>query len=207
VANKKPLIVFDIGNVLLGFSFERAARNFDRAERGSGRGLVEDLWKSGWGRELEKGRITGRELFRRLKKKRGLRMSYRRFRDGFNDIFTPIRPTVRLFERLAGRFPVALLSNTNAVHWRFMMRRYPFLRRARWPVASHQVGVMKPDPRIYRHLARRSRTPLGRMIYVDDLAENVRAARRLGVRAVHYVGPEDFRARLRRLLPPNGFRP
>lgn len=189
----KPLIVFDIGNVLLRFSFKRAARNFDRVEPGAGEKLIGDLWETRLGSAFERGKISGRAVYARLKRKHGLAMRYAQFRDAFNDIFTPVRPHLRLLRELSRRYPTAILSNTNAVHWKYMFERYPAMRAARWPHGSHLAGAVKPSSRIFFSLAKRTKVPLRDMIFIDDRPEHVAAARRLGMRAIHYRGRGSVR--------------
>jgi FMN phosphatase YigB (HAD superfamily) len=188
--NRRPreLLVFDIGNVLLRFDMDRAARNFEAGERGVGARLKRLLWGSPEGERFETGRLSGPGFHRLLRRRLGLRMGYAGFCRAFNHIFTPVTANLRLLRRLARRRPVALLSNTNPIHWRYIFRAYPALKAARWAYSSHQLGVLKPDPRAYRRLSRRTGVPLDRMVFVDDRPENVRAARRLGMRAHLYDG-------------------
>jgi glucose-1-phosphatase len=200
----KPLIVFDIGNVLLRFDMGRAVRNFNRHGPAAGDKLRLALWKSPLGAHFEHGRYSGRQIYRKLKTRFGLRMSYADFCLAFSDIFTPVTENLELLEELAETYPVALLSNTNGIHWRYIHQHYAALRRARWPFSSHILGHMKPDPRIFRALSRRTGVPLERMVFVDDLLPNVRAARRLGMKAVLYTGRKPLRRLLAPLLNGNG---
>lgn len=54
-------------------------------------------------------------------------------------------------------------------------------------VLSGDVGVAKPDPRIYRHSARLLGLEPGECVFVDDLRVNVRAAVAVGMVGVHHV--------------------
>lgn len=54
-------------------------------------------------------------------------------------------------------------------------------------VISGQVGMRKPDPRIFMYTATLVRTPPRKCVFVDDLAHNVTAAARLGFLAVHHT--------------------
>ncbi|MBI4396308.1 MAG: HAD family phosphatase [Elusimicrobia bacterium] len=184
----RPLIIFDIGNVLLRFSLERAARNFDRVEAGAGGKICRYLWASSEGLKLETGRTTGWNLFRSLRRTLGLKMSYAQFCRGFNEIFDPVHANMKLLRILSRRYPVALLSNTNPIHWKYIMSKYPALRSARWMCSSHLFGRMKPDPRIYKSLAKKTGTPLNKMIFIDDREENIEAARGLGMKTIHFTG-------------------
>ncbi|HET6703958.1 HAD family phosphatase [Amycolatopsis sp.] len=53
-------------------------------------------------------------------------------------------------------------------------------------VYSHEVGVSKPEARIYELTCGRHGVAPGEMVFVDDLEVNVAAARSLGIHAVLY---------------------
>ncbi|GAA2039374.1 HAD family phosphatase [Terrabacter terrae] len=55
-------------------------------------------------------------------------------------------------------------------------------------VVSGVEGVVKPDPEIFRVLARRLGHPLEGVLFVDDSLANVHAARAAGMDAVHFTG-------------------
>ncbi|MEV5978283.1 HAD-IA family hydrolase [Streptomyces sp. NPDC052114] len=79
-----------------------------------------------------------------------------------------------------GRVVTALVSNT----WPDLRRRMTegrLLDVADHLVLSCEVGCAKPDPRIYGIALRRTATEPGRTLFVDDVTENVEAARALGI--------------------------
>lgn len=55
-------------------------------------------------------------------------------------------------------------------------------------VVSGEVGMRKPEPRIYRLTADRLGVPAERCVFVDDLAVNVRGAVAAGMTGVHHAG-------------------
>lgn len=57
-------------------------------------------------------------------------------------------------------------------------------------VISGEVGLRKPDPRIYRMVAERLGLPPQRCVFVDDLRPNVRAAVEVGMIGVHHTDPD-----------------
>ena len=67
-------------------------------------------------------------------------------------------------------------------------------------VNSAVVGCVKPDRRIYTVAAETAGVPVERCLFVDDRAENVRAAAALGMTGVHFRGVEDL-ARVLAVLP------
>jgi 2-haloacid dehalogenase len=63
-------------------------------------------------------------------------------------------------------------------------------------VVSGAEGVAKPDPTIFRILARRLGQPLTGVFYVDDSLRNVEAARAAGLDAVPFTDAAALRAHL-----------
>jgi FMN hydrolase / 5-amino-6-(5-phospho-D-ribitylamino)uracil phosphatase len=63
-------------------------------------------------------------------------------------------------------------------------------------VASHDLGVRKPDPRFYARLLDRCDLDAGEVLFVDDREANVEAATAAGLRAHLFAGADDLRRRL-----------
>lgn len=91
-----------------------------------------------------------------------------------------------VFDRLdAHSIDSAVLSNTNALHWRRLgpstsNTEYPIVRRARHHFASHLLGVAKPDPAIYAAVVERTGVLPERILFFDDSDANVAGARVAG---------------------------
>ncbi|MGV9879815.1 HAD family hydrolase [Streptomyces sp. NPDC003006] len=67
-------------------------------------------------------------------------------------------------------------------------------------ISSADLGVTKPDRRIYETAVQRAGVAPGRCLFVDDRQENVEAARALGMTGLLYREPADLRAALASLL-------
>ena len=98
----------------------------------------------------------------------------------------------RVLDRLhAADVATACLSNTNARHWSHMTgeghARLP-LDRLTWRFASRQVGMMKPDPRLYRHVEAETRIEPEAILFFDDREENLAPAAERGWRT-HLIDP------------------
>lgn len=92
---------------------------------------------------------------------------------------------------------VALLSNSWGTH------DYPadVLELCAPAVISGQVGLRKPDPRIYQLVLDGLSLPAGRVVFVDDAPVNIDAAETLGMRGIRHLDPATTRAALTDLLP------
>jgi HAD superfamily hydrolase (TIGR01509 family) len=71
-------------------------------------------------------------------------------------------------------------------------------------IISAEVGLAKPDPRIYQLALERLGVDPPEAVFVDDFLRNVEAARAAGLHAVHFKGPEQARAELEQLLAQEG---
>ncbi|MEO0512317.1 MAG: HAD-IA family hydrolase [Planctomycetota bacterium] len=95
-----------------------------------------------------------------------------------------------------------LLSNTNGLHWREQLGvneggtgRFRVARSIEIRVGSQQVGLAKPDPAVYGAFEAVSGAHGREVLFFDDLAENVKAARARGWRAER-VAPDGEPAEL-----------
>ena len=66
-------------------------------------------------------------------------------------------------------------------------------------VISCEVGLSKPDPRIFRLCLERLGLPAPDVLFVDDRADNVEGAAAVGLRTLQFEGP-DALARLQALV-------
>lgn len=104
-------------------------------------------------------------------------------------LFEGLRPAGPMWDvvaqvRAAG-IPTGLLSNS------WGTEHYPYDQLAEYfdvQVISGEIGIRKPDPRIYRLAAERIGLPLEACAFVDDLDRNVEAASELGMFGVHHTG-------------------
>jgi putative hydrolase of the HAD superfamily len=85
----------------------------------------------------------------------------------------------------------ACLSNTNDAHWAALLHhdgakalpgapRYGGVRRLGSHYASHLMGLTKPNPEIYRAFEKATGRHGSQILFFDDLAENIAAARAVG---------------------------
>jgi HAD superfamily hydrolase (TIGR01509 family) len=96
----------------------------------------------------------------------------------------------------------ACLSNTNARHWDALTGRdeYRPLRLLDHRLASHELGVMKPDEQAYRRAEAATGSGGGEVLFFDDKPENVIAARAVGWRAEVIDRADDAVPQVREFL-------
>ena len=197
-------IILDLGNVIVGLDFPRAYRAAASLTGLSANEIPELIRAANLARPYERGELTSEEFYQRFCCALGLKISYQEFVDLWSDMFQPepILTDVLLGE-LAASTKLLMLSNTNEIHFEFIRRRYPLLRHFHDFVLSYRVGAMKPDAAIYLDAVRRAGCEPGECFFVDDIEENVAAARKLGIDAEVFVSANELEAQLseRGILP------
>ena len=189
-------IVFDIGNVILHFDYLRAARRFAEAT-----GLpVEEIEKHFYFSELErlysKGKVTSEEFFGKLKADLGLKIDFQTFADIWNDIFWLNHSVADMIKVLKGKYRLAAITNTTDLHFRYWIENFPILRMIDIFFPSHEIGMRKPDPELFKLVLNKLGAKGEEVIFVDDMEENAKAAQALGIHTVHYSSPDQLRERL-----------
>jgi putative hydrolase of the HAD superfamily len=193
-------IYFDLGNVLLHFCHQRAARQMSEVAGIS----TEQVWKTVFETDLlwrsERGEISSQEFWRAFCDETSVQADQRRLLTAMSDIFelnALIIPLVATLSSAGHR--LGILSNTNAAHWEFVTDgRYTLLDRYfELSVLSFEERSMKPDPDIYAAAIRRCGVSSPeRIFFVDDRPENVAGARRAGIDAVQYTTPQKLAGEL-----------
>ena len=91
-------------------------------------------------------------------------------------------------------FKTGILSNIGDEMESGILQRFPWLKDFTHRTFSHRLGVAKPDASIYRHAALGLGLAPSEILFIDDRAENIAAARAAGMAAIHYTDHEKFLA-------------
>ena len=190
--------LFDLGNTLIKLAYERVLERVCRSSTLGRDELVELLEEPGGYRDMERGAVTFREFYEFIADKAGYRGSLHDFREIWSDFFDGAIPgTEDLLDRIRAKYRVAFLSNSNEVHAELIPRRFSTLfRKDDRFVFSHRFRVAKPDPEIFRRALEVMGTLPRHVVFVDDLIENVLAARSEGMRAFQFIDAEQLRREL-----------
>jgi HAD superfamily hydrolase (TIGR01509 family) len=191
-------LLFDLGRVVLDIDFKRATHCWaghagcQPAELAARFSADEAL------RRYESGKISDAAYFARLRMLLDVELSDAQLLEGWNAIFVGAIPGIApLLARAAKRLPLYALSNTNPRHIAHFSSAYAdLLSHFREMYLSSSIGHLKPDLAAYDHVVRAIGAPAGRIVFFDDLAENVEGARTFGLRAVQVSSSRDVESAL-----------
>lgn len=195
-------LLFDLGRVVIDIDFARVVASWAHSA-----GCEPDIVAQGFAMRVrggaafaqhERGEITDSAFFDAVRTALALDLDETALREGWNDIFVGEMPGMEaLLRQCAVRYPLYALSNTNPAHQAVFTVRYTgVLAHFRKLYLSHQMGLRKPEPAIYRAVAEDLGLAPNEILLFDDLADNVAAARAVGMHAVLAESINDVAAAL-----------
>jgi epoxide hydrolase-like predicted phosphatase len=116
-------------------------------------------------------------------------------------LFAGMREDAEMVEAVAAAKRAGVRTGLISNSWgdgRYDRSRFPELFDGY--VISGEVGIRKPEPRIYELGAEAIGLPPSECVFVDDLPGNLKPARALGMATVHHVRAEETIAQLEELL-------
>ncbi len=200
-----PAIIFDYGGVLLDWNPRYLYRKLFPNDEPAMERFLAEIGFSEWNVQQDAGRpfaIAVAELCARHPHYCDLIRAYdQRFLEAVGGA---IPGTVEVLRRLhlAG-FPLYGLSNWPAEKFRLVRPGYAFFDWFQGMVISGEVGIVKPDLRIFHLLLEQVARPSGECLLIDDSPANIAAADSLGFQTIHFHSPTQLAAELslRGMLP------
>jgi len=189
-------IFFDLGNVLLALNWKTTFKRILERSALSSDELGERFFHTRYV-QYELNQITTDEFFSDFKRLLEYEGSKEELQAITTHIFSPIDNHVALAKRLKARHRLGIISNTNQAHADFFEAQYDFLALFEARLYSHEVRSRKPDRKIYDLALSSMNVTASESLFIDDLIENVNAARDLGWRVIHVKKETDLELELR----------
>lgn len=191
------IAVFDIGGVLIDWNPRHLYRKLFEDES-----AMEDFLSSvctpGWNLEQDRGRPWDEAvalLAGQFPEQAELIAAYHLRWEEM--VPGPIPGTADIVESLKARGPVYAITNFSAEKLRLAQRRFDVLNRFDGMVVSGAIGLLKPDPAIYRHLLDTHGLDPAETLFIDDAEANIAGARAVGMHAHLFTGADSLRQHLR----------
>jgi glucose-1-phosphatase len=186
-------LLFDLGRVVIDIDFGKVLACWAGHAGCSPVELSKPFSQSETFRRHETGHASDAEFFEALRTTLGIGISDAQLLEGWNMIFAGEMPDINaLLARAAKHLPLYAFSNTNRPHVAHFSKPYAdVLSHFREIFLSCEIGLRKPDAAAYDHVIKAIGAPAQRIVFFDDLAENIEGARRQGLTAVHVKSPND----------------
>lgn len=200
--NNIKAIIFDLGNVLVGFDHRIAVRRILKHTSKSEREIYDLFFDSGLTREFEKGKTAPGDFFKQVKSLLELKLSYQEFLPIWNEIFFSKPETEEFIVSLNSGFKLVLLSNINKLHYDYIRNAFSSAIALFGPgnvIPSYITGFVKPEREIYNLAIRKTGADIEDIIYVDDRQDLIEAARSYGLKSIQFQNIKELKREFRDL--------
>lgn len=196
-AQGKPVIVFDLGGVLIDWNPRHLYRKlFD--DEAAMEWFLEEVCHHAWNLEQDRGRSFADAIEEAALRHPDQRAMIEAYHTRWDEMLAgEIEGSVTILEELAASgHELHALTNWSAETFPIARPRFAFLDRFETILVSGDERLVKPDVRIFQLLLERIAHPAQRCVYIDDSRPNVDAAAALGFDAIAFTSPPALRAEL-----------
>lgn len=137
--------------------------------------------------KMDTGSIRLTKMESILSKEFGITTSHLEWDKSFERLNALNTNVVSLINQLSKRYKIILLTNVSKS--RHMVKMRGLLKKVKFDriFASCYLGMAKPDPKIYGLVLKRAGARPNEAVFVDNLEENVRGARKVGMKAIRFT--------------------
>lgn len=189
---KMEAIIFDLGGVILNIDYNLTRIAFEKAgiknfHEMYSQANADDLFSN-----LETGKIPEDEFYNELNKRTRLYLPAIEIEKAWNAMLLTFREkSLDFLDTLKSKYKLFLLSNTNHIHLKAFNNIYfekkrnkPFEEYFDKAYYSCEIGLRKPNADIYEFVLNENKLDAGKTIFIDDSAQNVEAAKALGMQTI-----------------------
>ena len=182
---KPKLILFDLGRVLADLGSPTAQMRLPTSD--------DEFWALWLSlpivQSFERGDICPDDFLARLASELDITEDPDDFRQRFLDwhprLYSAVEPLV---SSLAPKCKLALLSNTNILHWNLIHNQATVFQHFDCLFLSYEIGYCKPENNAFEFVLDNVSVSSSDILFLDDMEQNIAAANRLGIQAVQVNG-------------------
>jgi putative hydrolase of the HAD superfamily len=186
-------IIFDLGGVILNIDYQLPVKAFKKLVIDDFSAHFNQAAQSRLLDDYETGQISSEEFIDEIRTLVKPEYGDREIIQAWNSILLDL-PENRLFtlEKAAENHRIFLLSNTNDLHIQefnsYLLEEHnlpslePFFEAL---YLSYEVGLRKPDPRIFEYVLQDAGLDPHSTLFIDDSLQHIRSAAELGINTWH----------------------
>jgi epoxide hydrolase-like predicted phosphatase len=191
-------VIFDAGRVLVtDVPLKKIAEELSEQSSLSQAEIHSYLYPNQHWTKLTLGRLSEDKYWEHFLEASKVEIDKEALKEKVRNALRPIADNVKLIPLLKDRYRLAILSN-HAKEWsQFMREEFDFFRHFQHIIFSCDVGLRKPDPKIYQLILEKLGSQPGECLFVDDKRRNTKGAEEIGMKTITL---EDTSALRRELL-------
>lgn len=191
-------IVFDLGNVLVDIDFNRTVEAFQKLGNDNLDLNLDNYMDHPIFGAIEKGQITTAEFRDRIREMLDSEVSDEEVDKAWAAvIINSDSERIELLKRLKSKYRIFILSNTDEIHITRALKIFKdnfdvdFTSLFEKCYYSHEMGMEKPDAKIYLEVLNDAKLIPEETLFIDDKLENIEAANLLNIKGHHHLHGEE----------------
>jgi len=196
------VILYDLGNVILPFNHyqiaEKLCRYSQKKEHRDPQKIFSYLFdfQKGITNRFDGGHVSPQEFFQTIKEHLGLSISFDEFLPIWNDIFVEDQEVSQVILSQKGRWRLGLLSNTDPLHFNYILSKFSIMRAFDKWILSYEVGFKKPAVEIFQTAIAWASVEPEKILFIDDMKKHVEVAISLGMQGIHFISAQQLKKEL-----------
>ena len=191
-------IIFDLGNVILNIEHQKTIIEFSKI------GIVDASIFYSQSRQnnifnlLETGRISEYNFLVEVNKLCP-KASHEQILMAWNALILDLpKKRISLIQKLKKDFSIYLLSNTNSIHIKKIIKKIgikdynSFYNLFNKVYYSHEIGQRKPNPKAFNIIINENKLDVNRVLFIDDSIQHIKSARKLGIKTHHLTKDQSI---------------
>ena len=195
-----PIIIFDLGGVLVRLSWDSACSPLTHLSDRSYDFVMAEIENGSIVESSMLGQLTAHEFHQAICDKLRIDIEYGPFIEIWNGILNPDNEISDYVAGLAERHTLVLASNTDGIHFPYCMENFPVLKSFDRYFLSNEMSLLKPDPAYFHHVLYELWSSPANCIFIDDRVSNVRSAQNLGIQGLVFESLSKLKSDLEPLL-------
>lgn len=184
--NNYKALIFDLGKVIFEVTFEMAYAYWGSLAKTDSE-IVRKRFRFDEAYDLfSANKLTEEEYAKHVSGLIQIELSVEQFATGWNKIYLDEFPGIgKTLKKLKENYRLVALTNTNATHARVWPEKYAdLLQHFEKIFSSHEMGVIKPEPKSFTIVLDYLQLSPGETIFLDDTAANITGAEQLGIKGI-----------------------
>ena len=190
--------IFDLGRVLVNVDLKPFIYQFSKAFKIEPDALTQNENNDAY-LDFQIGKINGEEFHKITCEHFKQPVPLEQFKDIWSSMLGgEVEGTAEIVNKLVEKnYILSLLSNTDPWHYQYCEKMIPVLQIFEKIFLSYELKMRKPDANIFLTVSEKLSTTPEQCLFIDDLEENIEAAKGLNFHTVLFQHSDQLRNELR----------
>ena len=186
------IILLDIGNVIVDVNFATFCSTV--AERPEDeRKIFEKYCVGKFKDNVDRGRVSVTDFLGTVAADPIVRkIAIRELKDAWQNVFSLKEGCVEGVQRLKKRHRVWIMSDTDPLHFTYLLNAFPVLRTMERYYLSYEHGFLKNSTEAFLHVMQSSGSEVDQLLLIDDKPDNCFSCGEAGIDSILFTSWNDL---------------